>query len=390
MRLGPAASPPLDGVLVVALEQAVSAPFCTRQLADLGARVIKVEAPSGDFARGYDSVVHGTSAHFAWANRGKQSVVIDLKADSGRAAIERLIAHADVVVQNLAPGAAARLDLDARSVVARYPRLVAVDISGYGRGGPRESARAYDLLVQAEAGSCALTGTAEHKVKPGIPLADIGAGMHAAQAVLAGLLALARTGQGTVASVGMFDVVADWAGWAMHQARYGGTDPVPNGLSSPMVAPYGAYPTKDGHVLVLGTTNDREWNRLAQQVLGRPELAEDPRYARNSDRVSRRDELDAALQEWAITMTLDEARAMAESAGIGHARLNAPSDVLKHPQLVERQRWRETASPGGTFLSLRPATDFDEWDLAPGAVPALGQHTDEVLAEFAAVEFDRT
>jgi crotonobetainyl-CoA:carnitine CoA-transferase CaiB-like acyl-CoA transferase len=370
---------------VVALEQAVSAPFCTRQLADLGARVIKIEAPAGgDFARDYDSVVHGTSAHFAWANRGKQSVVIDLKTDAGRADVERLVARAAVFVQNLAPGAAERMGLDGRSVVARYPRLVGIDISGYGRGGPSESARAYDLLVQAEAGSCALTGTAEQRAKPGIPLADIGAGMQAAQAALAGLLAVARTGRGTAASVGMFDVVADWAGWALHQARYGGADPVPNGLSSPMVAPYGAYATRDGHVLVLGTTNDREWDRLARRVLDRPDLADDPRYARNSDRVELRAELDTALQEWAITVTLADARATAEAAGIGHARLNAPSDVLHHPQLVERGRWQETASPGGTFLSLRPATDFDGWDVAPGAVPALGQHTDEVLAELAA------
>jgi crotonobetainyl-CoA:carnitine CoA-transferase CaiB-like acyl-CoA transferase len=375
-------SSPLDGVLVIALEQAVSGPYCTRQLADLGARVIKVENQAGgDFARSYDDVVAGTSAHFAWANRGKESVVLDLKDPVGRHALEQLVATADVLVQNLAPGAAARLGLDARSLLTRYPRLIAVDVSGYGRGGPMESARAYDLLVQAEAGSCALTGTADARVKPGIPLADIGAGMHAAQAVLAALLQRERTGSGSALSVGMFDVVTDWAGWALNQARYGGQDPVPNGLSSPMVAPYGAYRTNDGQVVVLGTTNDGEWRRLAQQVLGRADLAEDPRYARNADRVLRRPELDEAITAWTSRHSLAEARAAAEQAGLGHARLNTVSDVLEHPQLVERDRWCETECPGGSFLSLRSPVQSDTWDVAPGPVPALGQHTEAVLAE---------
>lgn len=376
---------PLDGILVIGLEQAVSGPYCTRQLADLGARVIKVEnRAGGDFARAYDAVVAGTSAHFAWANRGKESVVLDLKAPEGRIAMEGLVGRADVVVQNLAPGAAARLGFDARSLVARHPRLVAADISGYGRGGPMEAARAYDLLVQAEAGSCALTGTADTRVKPGIPLADIGAGVQAAQTVLAALLLRERTGAGSALSVGMFDVVADWAGWALNQARYGGQDPVPNGLSSPMVAPYGAYVTSDRQTVVLGTTNDGEWRRLALQVLERPDLADDARFASNEDRVARRSELDATIADWTRQRSLADVRAAAERAGLGHARLNAVSDVLDHPQLTQRDRWVETGSPGGDFLSLRPAGQSDTWDVRPGAVPALGQHTAAVLAEFPA------
>jgi itaconate CoA-transferase len=372
---------PLEGILVVGLEQAVSAPHCTRQLADLGARVIKVESPAGDFARGYDDAVHGVSAHFAFANRGKESVVLDLKSAEGLAAMEALLARADVLVQNLAPGAAERLGLDAASATARHPRLVAVDITGFGTGGPRESSRAYDLLVQAEAGSCAVTGTEEQRAKPGIPLADIGTGMVAANAVLAALLQRHSTGRGTAISVGMFDVVTDWMSWAFHQARATGADPVPLGVSSPMVSPYGAYPTADGHVIVLGTTNDAEWRRLAVQVLGRADLAANDRYATNSDRCRLRGELDAVIGAWAAEQSFADASRSAEAAGIGWARLNAPSDVLAHPQLVERDRWVRTPVGAGTFESLRPPADSPDWEWKPGRLPELGEDTAAVLAE---------
>lgn len=370
---------PLEGILVVGLEQAVSAPHCTRQLADLGARVVKVESPAGDFARHYDDAVHGMSAHFAFANRGKESVVLDLKSDEGLAALEQLVARADVLVQNLAPGAAQRLGFDAESVTKRHPRLVAVDISGYGTGGPRESSRAYDLLVQAEAGSCAVTGTATQPAKPGIPLADIGTGMVAANAVLAALFKRHTTGRGTAISIGMFDVLTDWMSWAFHQARATGVDPVPLGVSSPMVSPYGAYRTKDDQVIVLGTTNDAEWRRLATDVLGRPDLAAEQRYASNADRCRLREELDAVIGAWAVERTLADASAAAEAATIGWARLNTPSDILEHPQLVERGRWVPTPTADGEFLSLRPPADSADWDWAPGALPQLGEHTDAVL-----------
>jgi itaconate CoA-transferase len=378
---------PLDGFLVVGLEVAVSAPTCTRLLADHGARVIKVESPEGgDFARGYDDVVHGLSSYFVWANRGKESVSLNLKSEAGRQALERLVARADVFVQNLAPGAAERLGFDAATLSARHPRLVAVDISGYGAGGPRSDARAYDLLIQSEAGSCAVTGQGEQSAKPGIAVADVGTGMTAANAVLAALVARSRTGRGTAVSLAMFDVVTDFMSYALHQARFTGVDPPRLGVASPVVAPYGAYRTADDQVVVFGTTNDAEWRRLAQTMLDRSDLAADPRYARNIDRVRHRDELDAVLAEWTARHTFAEASAAATAASIGWARFNAPSEVLYHPQLSQRDRWVPTAAPGGSFDSLRPPADSPDWDWSPGAVPALGEHTEAVLRELASLE----
>ena len=372
---------PLDGTLVVAVEQAISAPHCTRQLADLGARVVKVESGTGDFARHYDDVVHGTSAYFAWANRGKESVSVDLKSDSGRAAIEELLGRADVLVQNLAPGAAERLGLDAASATARHPRLVAVDISGYGVGGPRATGRAYDLLVQSEAGACAITGTADTPSKSGIPLVDIGTGMTAANAILAALLARTNTGKGAAISVAMFDVATDWMGWVLNLARFSQEDPPRLGLSSFMVAPYAGYPTSDGQVIVFGTTNDGEFRRLATHVLAQPDLADDPRFAKNAGRLEHREALDELIGAWVAAHTFAEASAAAEKATIGWARLNTPLDVLDHPQLADRDRWVATGSPGGEFPSLRPPADCADWEWTAGAVPALGEHTDQVLAE---------
>jgi itaconate CoA-transferase len=375
---------PLDGVLVVGLEAAVSAPHCTRQLADLGARVVKIESRSGDFARMYDDAVGEVSAHFAWANRGKESVVLDLKSDDDRAVVERILGRADVLVQNLAPGAAERLGLDARSAVSRHPRLVAVDISGYGDGGTRANSRAYDLLVQAEGGSCAVTGWPGQPAKPGIPLADIGTGMVAANAVVAALFARERTGVGAAISLAMFDVVTDWMSWALHQARATGEDPLPRGMSSPMVSPYGAFPTADGQTIVVGTTNDGEWHRLATDILGRPDLAADPRYAGNADRVEHRAEIDEVIAAWAATQTFEAASAAAEAAMIGWARYNTPTDVLEHRQLADRDRWVTTEAPGREFLSLRPAADSPHWEWSARPVPALGAHTEAVREEFAA------
>jgi itaconate CoA-transferase len=373
---------PLQGIVVVAVEQAVAGPICTRHLGDLGARVVKVESRAGgDFARDYDDVVNGMSAYFAWANRNKESVALDLKHPLGQLALARLVARADVLVQNLAPGAAARLGLGAGKLRASRPELITVDISGYGQGGPYAQARAYDLLVQSEAGSCAITGTPEQPAKPGIPLADIGAGMYALSSVLAALFVRERTGQGAAISVGMFDVVAEWMGYALNQARYGRSDVQPNGLSSPAVAPYGGYLTADGQTLVLGTTNDREWRRLAGDVLHRPDLATDPRYVTNRDRVARRAELDAMIGAWAAGRTLAECRKAAEAAGLGHARLNRPTELLGHPQLVERGRWKEIASPVGPVQGLLPPPESADWDWRLDPIPALGEHTEPVLRE---------
>ena len=371
---------PLEGLLVVGLEVAVSAPSCTRQLADLGARVIKIESPAGDFTRYYDESVPGASAHFAWVNRGKESVVLDLKTVRGREAVERLLARADVFVQNLAPGAAAKLDLDARSIVARHLRVVAVDISGYGEGGPRSDGRAYDLLIQAEAGSCAVTGWPDAPAKPGIPMADIGTGLTASNAVLGALLGRASTGRGTAITLGMFDVVTDWMQWALHQARATGSNPEPRGVSSPMVSPYGAYNTVDGHMIVIGTTNDSEWRRLAE-VIERPDLAADPRYATTPGRVEFRAELDAAIAGWTALHTFADASAAAQAAQLGWARLNTPLDILEHPQLSERHRWVDTPVGDTSFPALRPAADLLDYPWTATALPTLGEHTESVLAE---------
>ncbi|MBV9486489.1 MAG: CoA transferase [Frankiaceae bacterium] len=376
---------PLEGLLVVGLEQAVSAPHCTRQLADLGARVIKIESPTGDFCRYYDDAVGEVSAYFAWANRGKESVVLDLKSPDDRAVLERILAAADVLVQNLAPGAAERLGVDAAGATGRHPRLIAVDISGYGTGGERERSRAYDLLVQSEGGSCAITGTAGNPAKPGVPFVDVGTGMTAATAILAAVIDRGRTGRGTAITIGMFDVVTDWVSWALHQAAATGTDPVPVGMASPLVAPYGAYRTADDQTIVLGTTSDAEWRRLCNDLLGMPELVADPRYAMNADRVARRAELDEHVGAWAASCTFAEASAAAEAAGIGWGRYNTPTEVLHHSELERRGRWATTAAPGRTFRSLRPAADSDSWSWQAGAVPALGEHTDAVRAEFADV-----
>jgi itaconate CoA-transferase len=373
---------PLAGITVVAVEQAVAAPICTRHLGDLGARVIKVEnRVGGDFARGYDDVVNGMSAYFAWANRNKESVALDLKHPLGADALGRLVARADVLVQNLAPGAAARLGLDPELLRAARPSLITVGISGYGDGGPMAKARAYDLLAQAEAGSLAITGFAGRPAKPGIPVADIGAGLYALSSVLTALFVRERTGAGAAISVGLFDVMAEWMGYALNLARYAGIDIEPIGVSSPAVAPYGAYPTADGQTIVLGTTNDKEWRRLAADVLRRPDLADDPRYATNRDRVAHRAELDAVIGEWAAGLPLAECRTAAEAAALGHARLNRPTEVLEHPQLAERDRWREIGSPVGPVLGLLPPPESYDWDWRLDPIPALGQHTEAVLRE---------
>jgi itaconate CoA-transferase len=373
---------PLQGITVVAVEQAVAAPICTRHLGDLGARVIKVEnRAGGDFARGYDEVVNGLSAYFAWANRNKESVALDLKHPLGREALARLVARADVVVQNLAPGAAGRLGLDPEELRAAHPALIVVGISGYGNGGPYAKARAYDLLAQSEGGSCAITGVDGRPAKPGMPIADIGAGMYALSSILAALFVRERTGAGTAISVGLFDAVTEWMGYALNIARYAGVDLVPNGVSSPAVAPYGSYQTADGQTLVLGTTNDREWRRLAADVLHRPDLAEDPRYATNTDRIAHRAELDAVIAAWAAGLTLADCREAAEAAALGHARLNRPTEVLNHPQLTERDRWREIGSPVGPVLGLLPPPESPDWDMRLDPIPALGQHTESVLRE---------
>lgn len=382
-----AAAAPLAGVTVVALEQAVSAPMCTRALADFGARVIKVENPDGgDFARYYDDVVNGQAAHFVWVNRGKESVTLDLKSEAGRDVLHRLLDRADVLVSNLAPGATTRLGLSAEEMARRHPNVIAVEIDGYGAGGPLSHKRAYDLLVQAESGVCSVTGNSGAPAKPGPPVADVTTGLYAALSIMA--LLVSRKGAGAqsdspapAVSVSLFDTMAEMMGYHLTYARHSGIDQQPLGMSSPAVAPYGAYPTGDGHTVVLGTTNDREWQRLARELLGRNDLADDPRFAGNADRVQNRAILDEAIAAWCACHALAHIQDAADAAGIGNARYNAPSDVLAHPQLEQRDRWHTIDTPAGPIPSLLPPPVIAGYDPPMGAVPGLGEHTEAVLGE---------
>jgi crotonobetainyl-CoA:carnitine CoA-transferase CaiB-like acyl-CoA transferase len=372
---------PLEGITVVAVEQAVSAPFATRQLADLGARVIKVERiDGGDFARGYDTAAAGLASHFVWCNRGKESIALDLKDPRGLDVVRRLVADADVFVQNLAQGAAARLGLDAATLCAAHPRLVAVDISGYGSSGPYADKRAYDMLVQCEAGLVSVTGTPEQPVKAGIPAADIAAAMYAFSGVLAALVRRGTTGRGGPVQVSMLEALAEWMGHPLHHAMHGGTPPARSGLAHAVIAPYDAYPTADGGRVLLSVQNDREWRRLAEQVLGKPELGTDPAYATNAARVAHREGTDALVGTALAALTADAAVARLEEAGIACARLRDVRELAEHPQLAARDRWREVESPVGPLRALLPPIDLPGGDGARmGAVPALGEHTEALL-----------
>ena len=373
---------PLEGLLVVGLEQAVSAPIATRHLADMGARVVKVENPrGGDFARYYDDAVGGMAAHFVWVNRGKESLTLNLADPRGAAVLERLLSRADVLIQNLAPGAASRRGFAAEQVCARHPRLIAVDISGYGEGGPLSHKRAYDLLVQSEAGSCAVTGGPGQPAKAGIPLADIGSGMYALTSVLAALYARHTTGRGSAISVSMFDSVAEWMGYPINYTMGTGIEQEPAWVGSPAVSPYGSYPTGDGQTVVLGTTNDNEWQRLARTVLNRPDLADDPELATNSGRVRGRARIDEAIRAWTTSVTLKEAQDVLDAAGLGNARLNSVQDVIDHPHLAARNRWREVKTPTGVTRAVLPPPVTADWEPPMGPVPALGEHTDAILTE---------
>ncbi|MER6090169.1 CaiB/BaiF CoA transferase family protein [Streptomyces bluensis] len=372
---------PLDGITVVAVEQAVAAPFATRQLADLGARVIKVErVDGGDFARGYDTAAGGLASHFVWCNRGKESIALDLKDPRGLEVVRRLVADADVFVQNLAQGAATRLGLDAATLCAAHPRLVAVDISGYGASGPYADKRAYDMLVQCEAGLVSVTGTPEQPVKAGIPAADIAAAMYAFSGVLAALVRRGATGRGGPVEVSMLEALAEWMGHPLHHTMHGGTPPARTGLGHAVIAPYDAYATADGGRVLLSVQNDREWRRLAEQVLKRPELGTDPAFATNAARVERRAWTDELVAGALSALDTDEALARLEAAGIACARLRDLHEVAEHPQLAARERWREVGTPVGPLKALLPPVTLPGGGAARmGAVPALGEHTVALL-----------
>jgi itaconate CoA-transferase len=377
---------PLAGVTIVALEQAVSAPMCTRVLADFGARVIKVENPAGgDFARHYDDVVNGPgglAAHFVWANRNKESVALDLKAPEGLDILHRLLDRADVLVSNLAPGSTARLGISPDQLRERHPDVIAVEIDGYGSGGPLSHKRAYDLLAQSESGSCAVTGYPGMPAKPGPPIADISTGLYSALSIMALLFSRdQRPRRGGAVNVSLFDTMMDLMGYPLTYTQHSGIDQQPLGMSSPAVAPYGAYRTADGQTVVLGTTNDREWQRLAREIIERPDLADDTRFASNSDRVANRAVLDEAIQSWCVRNDLEDVQKTADVAGIGNARYNVPSEVLVHPQLSARDRWRTVQTSAGPIKAILPPPIIDGYEQPMGPVPGLGEHTDAVLAE---------
>ena len=372
---------PLEGFTVVAIEQAVAAPLATRNLADLGARVIKVErTDGGDLARGYDHAVHGTGAHFVWLNRGKESLAVDLKSVQGREIVRGLIDEADVFVQNLAPGAAERLGFGADELRTANPQLVVVNMSGFGKGGPMQDRKSYDMLIQAESGLISITGTPDEPAKTGIPTADIATGMYCAQSVLAALLRRGRTGEGATIDVSMLDSTVEWMGHAMYTQMYTGTQPQRMGVSHSSIAPYDAYPTLDGQILI-GVQNDRGWRTLVSDVLSVPELADDPRFATNVLRVQNRTECDAVVSARTSQFTTEALDTKLASAGIPAAQVKQMDQVVAHPQLVERDRWRTVRTEHATARALLPPATFSDHEAPMGDVPALGQHTRALLIE---------
>jgi formyl-CoA transferase len=374
--------PPLAGVTVVSIEQAVAAPFATRQLADLGARVIKIERPDGgDFARGYDTTVRGLSSYFVWLNRSKQSLTLDLKHPAGRPVLDRLVERADVFVHNLAPGAIDRLGLSTADLRARHPRLITCAVSGYGSSGPFAGRKAYDLLVQAEAGLVSITGTAGSPSRAGISVADIAAGMYAYSGVLAALLARAASGRGTGVEVSLFDALGEWMGAPAGYAAYGGSEPARSGAAHATIAPYELFATGDRVEIFVAVQNAREWARFCDQVIERPGLRDDPRFASNAARVRHRSALHAIVAGVFATLSAAALVGRLDAAGIAHARRNTVAEFVEHPQLVARQRWQAIDSPAGPLRALLPPAQMAGAEPVMGPVPSLGEHTEPILAE---------
>ncbi|MEV0276555.1 CoA transferase [Streptomyces sp. NPDC050610] len=375
-------SHPLDGITVVSLEQAVAAPFATRQLADLGARVIKVERRgAGDFARGYDRTVHGQSSYFVWLNRGKESVELDLKAPEDRALLHALLARADVFVQNLAPGAADRLGLDAATLRAARPGLIHCSLSGYGPTGPYRAKKAYDLLVQCETGLVMATGTPAEPAKAGLSIADIATGMYAYSGILTALYKRERTGRGATLGVAMLDALGEWMSQPAYFSHYGGELARRTGARHPSISPYGPYRTGDGTVF-LGVQNDREWSALCRTVLDRPELEGDPGFATNVARVAHDAEVTAAIESAFARLTAAEAVDLLDAAGIANATLRTPDELIGHPQLTARDRWRAVDTPGGPVRALLPPVEVEGREALMRPVPALGEHNTALRTEF--------
>ncbi|MFE7030371.1 CaiB/BaiF CoA transferase family protein [Streptomyces sp. NPDC057621] len=384
---------PLAGITVVSVEQAVAAPFATRQLADLGARVIKVERPGGgDFARRYDTTVHGESSYFVWLNRSKESVTLDLKSDAGRTILEQLLAEADVFVQNLAPGAADRMGLGAQALAERLPSLIPCTISGYGTSGPWADRKAYDLMVQCQTGLVSLTGNEHGAARVGVSVADVAAGMYAYSGILTALFKRATTGIARAVEVSLFEALAEWVSQPAYYTRFGGTQPPRIGTQHATIAPYGAYTAADGKDVLFTVQNEREWAALCTQFLRRSDLVEDARFATTSDRVAHRAELNVVVAARFAELGSAEAMELLERAGIANAGVNDIEDFLAHPVLEARERWRDVRIPGGTTVpALVPPVDLADTVPRMGAVPAAGEHTDRILGGlgYGAAEIER-
>ena len=373
---------PLDGLLVVSVEQAIAAPFASRQLADLGARVIKIERPGvGDFARAYDHTVRGLASHFVWTNRSKESLTLDLKRPEALDVLRRLVSRADVFLHNLAPGAMGRLGFGAAMLREEHPRLVVCEISGYGTSGPYRDKKAYDLLVQSEAGLVSITGTPETPSKVGISIADIAAGMYAFSSILAALVRRAKTGTGALLDISMLDALSEWMGYPAYYAGYGGTPLPRTGARHAAIAPYGPYVAGDGHVVYLGLQNEREWARFCADVLDRPALVSDPRFSSNALRVEHHDELEKIIVGAFADKTAQRVVDKLEAAQIANARMNTVDEFLEHPQLAARGKWQQVDSPVGPLRALVPPYGFDDVELKTGRIPALGEHTGKILSE---------
>lgn len=371
---------PLDGVTVVSLEHAIAAPFCTRQLADLGARVIKVERPEvGDFARAYDTRVRGEASHFVWTNRSKESITLDLKQPEAVDVLKQLFADADVLVQNLAPGASARMGLSFEALRARYPKLIVCDISGYGADGPYRDKKAYDLLIQSEAGFLSITGTPETPSKSGNSIADIAAGMYAYTNILSALILRGRTGEGSHIDISMLEALGEWMGFPMYYAFEGQTPPARSGASHAAIYPYGPFQAGDGSAIVLGLQNEREWKLFCETVMQDAALATDPRFDSNAHRHENRTELKAIIDACFAKLTTAEVCERLDQAPIANARMNDMEGLWAHPQLAARQRWQTVGSPAGDIPALLPPGKNSAFTYRMDPIPQLGEHTEAIL-----------
>jgi itaconate CoA-transferase len=373
---------PLDGITVVTIEHAIAAPFCTRQLADLGARVIKVERPgTGDFARAYDERVSGQASHFVWCNRSKESLTLDIKRSQAQRILGQLLQKADILVQNLAPGAAMRLGLSYEALRDRYPRLIVCDISGYGEGGPYQDKKAYDLLIQSESGLLSVTGTPEEPSKAGCSIADIAAGMYAYSSILAALIQRGLTGLGCHVDVSMLESMVEWMNYPLYYAFNGAAPPPRTGGTHATIYPYGPFRAGDDRTIMLGLQNEREWDRFCQSVLLRPELAKEERFSSNSKRVAARDSLRGIILEVFASLGADQIIERLDQAGIANAQMNDMHDVWRHPQLGARGRWVAVGTPAGPIPALLPPGTSNAFSPRMGDVPALGEHTSVILCE---------